>query len=259
MRGSGGGGGRRGGPTWPLSSLSHTQTHTLPPTPQALVATRSSGAALLADADAALADLATDVARARAARGGKAGPATHSNDHRTHPAVTRLAAACPLPGLAAYVASAPGPLPRPPRGRAAALADRLSVATAALATGAAAATRAAAAADALAGRSADDLVAAAGRCPGIDWGAGGGGSEAGAATATAAAPAVAALLAAALATTAALRSRVAAALVDPALLEADPRPPLASYALLWGLAPCVDEGLVRAGLALEVALVGDGG
>ena len=107
-------------------------------------------------------------------------------------------------------------------------------------------------------------LAAAGRCPQIDWAAGGGGGGGGGGDAdgsptpalppAASAPAVLALTAAALATTAALRSRVAAAVGDPALLlGADPAP-LAAYGLLWGLAPCVDGKAVAAVAALEAAL-----
>lgn len=203
-----------------------------------------------------------DVARRKAA-GRRNGAAPDPSDHRAHPAVARLLDACPVPGLAAYVSSAPGPIPRPPRGRAAQLSDRLSVTAEGLAVGAEAAQRAAAAAAALASRPDEELIEAAGRCPHIEWAEKeGGGGDAAAAThaipPAQAAPAVVALAAAGLATAATLRSRVAAALGDPGLLAADPAP-LAAYGLLWGLAPFLDGAVVRAVAALEGALATEGG
>ncbi len=219
---------------------------------------------MLADAEAALADLASDVARQKAASEGAtttARAAAANDDHRTHPAVVRLLEACPVPGLAAYVTSAPGPPPRPPRGRGAQLSDRLSAAAAGLAAGADVARWAAAAVADLAAKPDGELIAAASRCPHIDWeggggeyGGDGGGGGGGGNPPSTAAPAVVALAAAGLATTATLRSRVADALADPALLAADPAP-LASYALLWGLAPFLDGRVVRAVAALEGALL----
>jgi hypothetical protein len=94
------------------------------------------------------------------------------------------------------------------------------------------------------------MVVAARQCPGVRWG-GAGGAEA--------APAVLALISAAAAQAAALRSRVAAALADPALLLGGIDPaPLAAYGLLWGLAPFVEAAAVEAAVAVEAALLEGG-